>query len=540
MSETSPRTIRGRRRPGPRRTATGWLIAGLALAGAAGPAAGQAAPAATGPEARLAPEAGFDPESFDAYVRTAVEAWEATGLAIAVVEEGEVVFERGYGLLELGRSERVDEHTRFAIGSTTKAMTAATIALLVDDGSLGWDDPVSEHLPDFRLHDPYVTREVTVRDLLTHRAGLGNADFLWYAQEYGSDEILRRLRHVEPAYSLRSGFVYQNLMYLAAGAVVEAVSGMPWHEFLQSRLLDPLGMTETIPLASHTVGQPNVASPHDEVEGEVRVIENASVDAVAPAGSVWSSVHDMAKWVRFLLAGGVADDGTRLLKEATVEELFAPQVVLRAGNFYPTARLTRPSWMTYGLGWFQQDYRGQKVDFHTGSIDGMVAIAGLMRDRGLGVYVLANRDHAEVRHALMYRVFDLFDPHGEPRDWSAELQRMYRGIDAVNRRNREAAEERRVEGTSPSLPLDAYAGAYTHELLGDVEVTHEGDALRLRFGRLTGGLEHWHYDTFRLHWDAAWRGTAQVTFRLDAAGRVAALGVSGAEFERRADGDDGG
>ncbi len=531
MHEISP--LRRRSRIG-RVAAAGWVTGSFALA-AAGPALAQAPPVANAgtPEAPPAAEVRFDPEGFDAYVREAVEAWEAVGLAIAVVKDGDVLFERGYGLLELGRPERVDEHTRFAIGSTTKAMTAATLALLVDDGKVGWDDPVSEHLPEFRLHDPYVTREVTVRDLLTHRAGLGNADFLWYAQEYDADEILRRLRHVEPAYSLRSGFVYQNLMYLAAGAVVEAVSGMPWHELLQRRLLDPLGMTETIPLASRTAGQPNVASPHDEVEGEVRVIENASVDAVAPAGSVWSSVHDMAKWLRFLLAGGVADDGTRILKEATVDELFTPQVVLRAASFYPTVRLTRPSWMTYGLGWFQHDYRGRKVDFHTGSIDGMVAIAGLLRDRGLGVYVLANRDHVEVRHALMYRVFDLFDPHGEPRDWSADLDSLYDGLAEAGRRAREAAEARRVEGTSPSRPLDAYAGTYVHRLLGDVVVTHEGDALRLRFGRLGGGLEHWHYDTFRLRWDAAWRGTAAVTFRLDAAGRVSGLDVAGAEFERR-------
>lgn len=467
----------------------------------------------------------------DAYVREAVRVWEVPGLAIAVVKDGEVVFERGYGVLALDRAAAVDPETLFAIGSTTKAMTAAAIGMLVDEGELGWDDPVIDHLEWFQLRDPHVTREVSVRDLLTHRAGLPNADYLWYEQENTTEEIVRRLRYVEPETSLRSNFTYQNIMYAAAGELIASVSGVSWNDFIRTRILEPLGMSGSVTTLAETVSRPNVARPHDRVEGRLVEIENASVDPVAAAGSVWSSVRDMAKWLRFLLDGGVTADGRRLLSEATVAELFTPQVILDPDDFYPTARLTHPSWITYGLGWFQADYEGRKVDFHTGSIDGMVAIAGLLRGEGVGVYVLGNRDHAELRHALMYRVFDLNDP--EPaRDWSAELKALYDGIAAEAERRADERESERVDGTSPSLALEAYAGQYSDPLYGTVQIRRRGDDLFAEYGRLRGPLRHWHFDTFRVDWETAWRGGALVSFELDSGGRAAALTFPRGRFER--------
>jgi len=479
-------------------------------------------------------------QGFDAYVRKAVEDWDATGLAIAVVKDGELVFAEGYGVRDLDEGGPVDEHTRFAIGSTTKAMTAAALGMLVDEGKLSWDDPVTKHLPWFRLKDPWVTREITIRDLLTHRAGLGNSDFLWYERDADPRAILEKLAMVEPAYSMRSSFIYQNLMYATAGEVVAAVSGMPWKEFVRTRIFRPLGMDETVPVIAETTGQPNVARPHDRVDGKTVRIENASVDPVASAGSVWSSVADMSRWERFLLAGGVTEDGTRLLKASTVTELFEPETMVTASQFYPTARLTRPHWTTYGFGWFQEDYRGEKVDFHTGSIDGMVAIAGLIRDRSLGVYVLANRDHVEVRHALMYAVFDRYLGDAS-RDWSAEMKVMYDSLATAAEAARAKVEAERVEGTSPSLPLASYAGRYTHPLFGGLLVTVDSDGLRGDMGPgQPGALEHWSYDTFRLRFDARWRGWTLATFVLGADGRVASVRIGGAELTRAKDEGDGG
>ena len=470
---------------------------------------------------------------FDAYVQLAVAEWEVTGLAVAVVKDGEVLFAKGYGIRELGSAAKVDEHTLFAIRSTTKAMTAAAIGMLVDEGKLDWDDPVTDHLPDFRLYDPFVTREITVRDLLTHRAGLPNADFLWYGQDSEAADILFRMRYVEPETSLRSSFTYQNIMYAAAGEVVAELSGMSWDAFIQKRIFEPLDMNGSIATAATLDAQPNVALPHYRVDGATRVIENASVDAVAPAGSVWSSVSDMAQWMRFLLEG-TTPDGTELLSKETLEELFTPQTLVDPDEFYPTQAVTNPHWMTYGLGWFQQDYDGRAVDFHTGSIDGMVAIHGLIRDERLGVYVLGNLDHAEIRHALMYHVFDRFG-EGSNRDWSAELKTLYDELSRQAERRRSEAEKTRVGGTAPTLALDRYTGTFADELYGAVQITIDGDGLRLFYGPgLRGELEHWHYDLFRVHFDAAWRGSTLVSFELDRKAEVAVLSMGGASFARRA------
>ena len=467
----------------------------------------------------------------DSFTAKAVRDWNVVGLAIAVVKDDSVVLAKGYGLRERAKPAAVDARTLFAIGSTTKAMTAAAIGMLVDDKKVGWDDPVIRHLPTFQLQDPYVTREITVRDLLTHRAGLGNADFLWYAADNSADEILRRSRWIQPAYSLRSSFIYQNVMYAVAGHVVAAASGMPWERFVRTRLMDPLGMRETATTLAETSRRDNVASPHYPTGDSARVIENASVDAVAAAGAVWSSVTDMSKWIRFLLDSGRVD-GKRLLSAESYAELFEPQTMVPEDQFYPTARVTRPRWTTYGLGWFQHDYSGREVDFHTGSIDGMVAIVGLIREERLGVVVLANTDHAELRHALMYKAFDLYLGNA-PRDWSAELRTLYAGIRARTDSTRAAAQARRTQNTRPSLPMEKYAGVYADSLYGRLTIAYDDNRLRIRASeQSTGSLEHWQYDTFRVRWDDWWRTPSTVTFTIGDGGVPSRLEISGRQLRR--------
>ncbi|MFN2567379.1 MAG: serine hydrolase [Gemmatimonadaceae bacterium] len=502
-----------------------------------------------------APRATTDPAlTLDTYAAKAVRDWQVTGLALAVVKDGRVVLAKGYGVRELGRLAPVDTQTLFAIGSTTKAMTAAALGMLVDEGNVRWDDPATRYLPAFQTGDPYVTREITVRDLLTHRAGLGNADFLWYESDLTAAEVRRRVRMLRPAYSFRSSFIYQNVMYALAGDVVEAASGMPWEEFVRRRIFTPLGMTRTVATLREAEARENVASPHDWVDGAVRAIRNASVDPVAPAGSIWSSVADMARWMRFMLDTARAADGRQLIKTGTWSELLKPQTIVTPQGFYPTARLTRPHWTTYALGWFQHDYNGRAVSFHTGSIDGMVAIIGLIPDERLGVAVLANLDHAEVRHALMYTVFDLWAPAPvravsnhppsaglrEVRDWSSELLRLYGGIraQADSARMRQVAQ--RVAGTRPTLPLERYAGTYVDSLHGAATVTHERGQLMLRRGARTAVLEHWHYDTFRARWANAWQGTSTLTFVIGARGTPERLEIGSATFRRSERGPDAG
>lgn len=470
-------------------------------------------------------------EGFDEYVAAAVAEWKVPGLAVAVVKDGQVAMSKGYGVRELGRPEKVDDRTLFAIGSTTKAMTAALVGLLVDEQKLAWDDPVVRHLPWFQLKDPAVTRELTIRDLLTHRGSLPNTDYLWYGQANETRQILERVRLVEPGYSLRSRFVYQNVMYAAAGQVIEAASGRSWSEMMRTRLFEPLGMTDTAATLALVPRGANVASPHYTIHDRVTVIQNMPVDNVAAAGSVWSSVRDMSKWMQFMLDGGVAG-GKRLLSEQTAAELFRPQAIVPEAQ-YPTTRLVKPHWMTYGLGWFQQDYQGRAVTFHTGSIDGMVAIIGLIRDERLGVYVLGNLDHAELRHALMYSVFDRYSGR-TARNWNAELKTLYGEAAQRSAAMQKRIESQRVAGTSPALPLERYAGTYSDPLRGDVVVALEGGGLRIQHGVIyRGPLEHWHYNTFRAKWATEWHGSALVTFHLGASGGVDALEVNGARFARR-------
>jgi CubicO group peptidase (beta-lactamase class C family) len=470
---------------------------------------------------------------FDAQVARAVSDWQAPGFAIAVVKDGAVVFAKGYGVRDVGSADAVDTHTLFAIGSTTKAMTAAALGMLVDEKKLKWDDPVSKHLPWFELKDPLVTRELTVRDLLTHRAGLPNADFLWYGQAGSRRAILEKAALIEPAYSFRSSFIYQNVMYAAAGAVLEAASGMPFERFFEERIFRPLGMADSLPAMTGLASRANRAEPHFLLDGRAARISNVSVDGVGPAGSVWSSVDDMSKWMRLLLGNGRMD-GRQVLSPEVVAELFRPQTMVPREAFYPTASLTRPDWTTYGLGWFQQDYGQVKVDFHTGSIDGMVAICGLIRSEGIGVFILSNLDHAELRHALMLTVFDRL--LGRPaRDWSGEMRALYASLERQQVEAQARDEAQRTLGTIPSGPLAAYSGQYSDPLHGEVLVTLEPSlgALRLRYGSaFEGRLEHWSFDTFRARWDATWRGTSLASFVRDANGRVNELRLMGAAFSK--------
>lgn len=478
----------------------------------------------------------FSSGEFNKYVQQAVKEWDVPGLAIVVVKGDSILFEKGFGQRELGKSEPVDPETLFAAASTTKAFTAAAIGILVDEGELKWDDPVVKYLPNFKVKDPNLTKLITVRDLLTHRAGLPNTDFLWNDPNTSTDEIVQRMEHVEAVYPLRSGFIYQNIMYAVAGEVIEAVSGKPWEEFVKSEILDPLQMDRTFTTLAKTNDVGNIASPHDYSGEKLKVIENSFADPIGPAGSMWTNVRDMSKWLKFLLRGCETITGEQLLSKSTCEELFKPQTILPEPS-YPTAELVNPSWNTYGLGWFQQDYEGRKVDFHTGSLSGMVAIAGLIRDEDIAVYVLGNRDHAEVRHALMYRVFDLFDKDA-PRDWSRDLKVLYDRLStdqkASQAKAKAASAKERVSNTKPTVPLESFTGIYSDPLYGKVKISMEDKNLQFKYGQTIGKLEHWHYNTFQFtEKDSDNSFQPLVNFDLNSEGKLQSLEVFSVEFQKQ-------
>lgn len=470
-------------------------------------------------------------QEFDTYAENARKSWNAPGIAVAIVKDGQVIFKKGYGVRQLGQTAPVDTQTLFACASTTKAMTATCMAMLVDEGKVSWNDPVIKHLPDFRLYDPYVTRELKIRDLFTHNTGVGNADFLWDIMDVSSDEVLRKMAMVKPSYSFRAGFIYQNIFYLAAGKIIEKVSGQPWDKFITERIFKPLGMTRTVPFLK-AVKDPNQTAAHFLVQNSITVIEHSSADVIGPAGSVWSCIDDISKWVLCMIDSSKYAGG-RLVKPATWKEMFKPQVMVTPDQFYPTAQLTKPNWTTYGLGWFQHDYKGKKINFHTGSLAGAIAIHGQIPDEKIGIYVFGNYDHVELRHALMYKAFDLFALGGN-RDWNAEFLKLYDGLTKQGEKALKDFEAKRVQNTKPSLALADYAGTYTDPLYGELEIKVEGDKLVCTINKyIRATLAHWNYDTFRGPYEKAWYGNALARFTLTASGKVEAINFEGWGFKKK-------
>ena len=469
-------------------------------------------------------------QEFDAYVEAVRKEWDVPGLAITVVKDNQVVFKKGYGVRELGKSEPVDTQTLFACASTTKAMTVTLMGMLVDESKVSWDDPVYKYLPELQFSDPHLTREVKVRDLLTHNTGIGSTDFFTGAMTIPAQEMFRRMVYVKPSYSLRSGFIYQNIMYSAAGRIIERLTGKKWSEVMQERIFNPLGMTQTAPKRGLSKST-NMTKPHFNVNDTIRVIDYGADSEIGSAGAVWSSVDDMSKWIICMLDSSKYSGG-RLVKPQTWAEIFKPQAMV-PDDEYPTMQILKPNWLTYGLGWYQHDYRGHKVNFHTGSLGGLTAITGQLPDEKLGVYVFGNYDHAEVRHVLLYKTLDFFALGGN-RDWNAEFKTLYAGIREAGKKSARAFQEKRVANTVPSLPLKEYTGKYTSPLYGKAEVTLAGNQLvfNINDNALNATLAHWHFDTFYGPYQKAWYGKALARFGLGNSGKVDALVFGGMDFRK--------
>jgi len=468
---------------------------------------------------------------FNDYVNKAIKDWEVPGLAIAIIKDDRLVLVKGYGVRELGKPSPVDERTLFAIGSSSKAFTAAALAMLVDEEKLKWDDPATKYLPGFQLYDPYATRELTVRDLLSHRSGLERGDLLWYASPYDRNEILRRIRYLKPTLSLRAHFSYQNIMFLAAGQIIPSVTGKDWDDFVRERIFSPLGMTATSTSIKALANSDNVATPHTKLDDKVQIVAWRNIDNIAPAGSINSNVLDMAQWVRLQLGGGMYQN-KRLISSGAVKEMHTPQTIIPLEGpmeiLYPEAHF-----LSYGLGWFLSDYGGRKIVEHGGAIDGMRAEVAMMPEEKLGIVILTNLHGSVLPQPLMYRILDAY--LGRPqRDWSAEILKTFKALQEQAKAVEKKAEAERVKGTSPSLSLEKYAGNYQSEMYGGAKVAFENGKLVAQFGpNFIGDLEHWNYDTFRVTWRDRMEGKGFVNFRLNSQGKVEAMNIEGiAEFTR--------
>jgi CubicO group peptidase (beta-lactamase class C family) len=466
------------------------------------------------------------PPDLDAFVARAMRTFEVPGVALAVVKDGNVVVARGYGIRQLGNPAPVDARTLFGIASNTKVMTAAALGILVDEGRLEWDAPVVRYLPWFQMWDPWVTRELTVRDLLVHRSGLGlgAGDLLWWPPStYDRKEIARRLRFIRPATSFRSAYAYDNVLYLVAGEVIEAVSGQTWEDFVSSRILRKAGMTASNVRHSDATGSGNVARTHARVGERVRPIAPFDSDTTNPAGGVNSGAEDMAKWLNVLLAHGRLSDGSRVFSESTWQQLTTIVTPRETVTPPPELAAQRANFRGYALGLDVTDYRGYKLLMHTGGLPGYVSRVMMIPDLNLGIAVLTNQEALAAHAAIAYRVADYY--LGAPdTDWIDAYAKV-----AARQQALVAESDRRVAATRdpssrPSLPLAAYAGTYADQWYGEIVIEQHDDKLVMRFSHtpaLTGELEHFHHDTFIVRWrDRELRADAYVTFALNPDGTV--------------------
>lgn len=469
----------------------------------------------------------------NAYIASAVRAWHEPGLAIAVVKDDKVVFAKGYGLRKRGEAAPVDENTVFAIGSLTKAFTAAAAGMLVDEGKLHWDGRVIDYLPDFRLYDPWVTREIRLRDLLCHRSGLPaqGGDLMAFGSTYGRDDLLRRVRFLHPASSFRSAYAYQNLMFVAAGQVVADAAGMSWDNFAATRIFAPLGMDSTSTSVSKLASGGDIAMPHIYVEGESRAAGHENVDNIGPAGAVNTSVRDMARWIRLQLGAGTFE-GRKLFSSAVSREMWQVQTPIHT---MPAAGgEEEPLFHGYGLGWRIGDYHGRKIVGHAGGLAGMTSYLLLSPGERFGLVILTNGEFP-IQTPLAKYVLDAWLGYPE-RDWSAGALARFRAEERKDAASRAALDARRPVSAAGTPPLANLAGTYRSEAFGDMELRAENGKLAVRMvplPRLKGVAVPWQYSTFLVTWKDPTCPRTFLTFTLDPDGKP-----TGASLRRAEEGDE--
>jgi CubicO group peptidase (beta-lactamase class C family) len=489
------------------------------------PTLAQTAPPVTAP---------LDVAAVDAVVARALKAFDVPGMAVAVVKDGQVVMAKGYGVSSLKSKAPVDANTLFGIASNTKAFTTAALGLLVDEGKLRWDDKVTKYIPEFKMYDPYATAEFTVRDLLTHRSGLGDhaGDLMRFpdSTNFTLPDVIHNLRYFKPVSSFRSQFAYDNTLYLVAGEVVARIAGRPWTAFVETRLLQPLGMRRSAASYARLPDPTNVIEAHDEVDGRVQVIQRnfgSTADptgALFSAGGIYSSANDLSQWVRMLLGGPGAP--APLLKPATQHELWTPQTLMPVSPV-PTPYNTH--FAAYGLGWILRDVRGYREVWHSGGNPGMVSKVTLLPELHLGIIVLTNQHSRDAYTAVTNQIEDHYLGL-TGLDRVQELVVPAKALVAANAKT--AAVWQQVAAAQKAAPKRSdhapYLGRYHDAWFGDVTVYQQGTQLWLkaaRSPRLVGQLLPYRGNTYVVRWKdrSADNLDAFTLFALDAQGRATSI-----------------
>ncbi len=447
-------------------------------------------------------------EGLSGYIEESRQLFGVPGLAVGILKDGKVVMNQGFGVRHSGTDQPVDSLTIFGIASCSKAFTAACFAMLNADSLISWNDRVVDLYPDFRLSDSCITADLRIQDLLSHRSGLQtfDGDLLWYGTNYSRGEVVRRIRFRDMSYGIRSRFGYQNVMYIAAGELLEEAAGISWDEFMEARIFKPLQMSSSSTSNSHFHDGMNLAYPH--LDGDP--MDFIGYDNCGPAASVNSCSADLLHWVELWLGKG-SRNGSTLFPEDQYYKMTAPLTPMNAG---PGEEVGGTHFQAYGLGWFLFDYKGRKVIQHGGGLPGFHSKVVLVPEENLGFVILANQLSGLVE-AVYRKILDHYigDPEA---DWARSYFENQQRSETRAREKEEARAAARTEGTAPSFPWQEYRGIYEDRMYGTARVEAEKGMLHLILEPtrelFSGSMEHWEHDTFRIVFHDPFLPPGYVTF----------------------------
>ena len=471
-----------------------------------------------GVEARL--------NGFDAYMEQVMKDWNAPGIGIGIVMGDKLVFAKGYGYRDYGKKLPYTITTTQPIASNSKLFTAVAVGLLVEEGKLRWDEPIKQFVPAIRFYNDELDRSVTIRDMLSHRTGVSRHDSIWYKSSFTRRELWDRLRYLEPTAPLRTKFLYNNLMFTAAGQVIEELSGKTWEQFVQQRIFDPLVMSRSTLTIEDNIKGPEPAVPYSERRDSTELYRQpyyTAEVAIAPAGAINSNVQDLSRWVIALLNKGKVD-GKQVIPEAVLRETMAPSLGL------PNSALESRGWgenlnAYYGMGRTISSYRGHLLALHGGDLPGFHSQISIMPNDNIGVIVLVIGDHvAPMYNGLTYNIYErLLGLSLTP--WSERLNEVRLKNKAAGTKARATADMGRVPNTKPSHALDDYVGEFVHPAYGVVNVTRGDKELNFDFHGIKMPLSHFHYDRFDTP-DDEQDGKFSLNFRTNPMGEVDSVEIS--------------
>lgn len=469
----------------------------------------------------------------DSLTQLTLKTFDVPGIAVAVVKDGKVVHAKGYGVRSLRNNLPVDENTLFGIASNSKAFTAAALAMLADEGKLKWDDKVREYIPEFKLYNPYVTEEFTIKDLLTHRSGLGlgAGDLMMFpdSSNFTRKDIIYNLRFLKPVSSFRTQYDYDNNLYIVAGEIIAKVSGLSWEEFIESRILKPLGMQATAASIGRLKNRSsqNLISPHAPVNGKVAAIDIDWSETANAAGGLVSNLTDVCKWVKAQLNQGRYGDSLkqRLFSAAQHTEMWSPQTIIPTATFPPY----NTHFAAYGLGWFLSDVKGYKQVGHTGGLQGVVTQITLLPELQLGIIVLTNQQQGAAFTAITNTIKDGYLG-------IKGYNRVQQMKERVNKNEKEAKEI--LEGVAKEIEAQKknvksipdfknFEGKYKDDWFGEVEIGLRNGKnwfQSKRSPKLRGEMQYYKANTWIVRWtDRSFDADAYVHFLLNQDGKAESI-----------------